>query len=344
MVLWCIRVIHHEHAHLCATDSMHVFSQMSSLARYTWDDSVIASTGSEAGMGLTATGFIDVAPATECKDFSCLNFLSGSFLTFPNQNFGQQLALSFSFWFRPSQAAGEGSTILDLGGGVDQNNIIISRDGASNAMLFSVYVTGESSVVRTQVKSISGMWIPGAWRHIVWIVSREAAASQKGIWRIYFDGVLTTSAYGLYPANAVLNSSFIGKGNAASNTGFVGHMDSFYIFSFALNANEILSLYLVRQPRGSFYTKVFLSSFCFSSVVSHIWKHVCFAAAFVYYAHTRFPCSRLLTVKSWLQRNVHTFLYDVLDSPHPCMWMFAYTRGFKAHPRQLSHSIHPLLG
>jgi hypothetical protein len=219
---------------------------MATIARYAWDDSLTYSSGSLIGMNLSAIGFIDVAPATDCKDLSCLNFLAGSFLKLPTFNFGQQVGLSFSLWFKPTVGTNEEmATILDIGGGIYQNNIIIRRDGSSDTMLFSVYRTVNTTVTLSECRSIPGVWLAGEWRHLVWSMSRESTASQRGAWYIYFDGILTTSTYGLYPADVAMTSGIIGKGNSAENRGFAGYMDSFYIFPAALNADEALSLYTV---------------------------------------------------------------------------------------------------
>ncbi len=204
---------------------------------YTWDLWLLSE--STPGFKLKAVGTTDVAPSSDCQDGSCAGFKNGTYLEMPPHNFGDYPALSFSFWFKPTSESGSDATIIDFGGH-NQGKILIARKGTTKDLVFTV----SHSQSRTSSAIAIGVWT-SQWKHVVWTLSPMGTGSNS-VWQIYIDGTWLFRLAGLFPINAVLSSNYFGKSNADADEGFVGFIDSFYIFQAALSGDQVSSMYAVR--------------------------------------------------------------------------------------------------
>jgi hypothetical protein len=216
---------------------------------FSWDASLLKDVASDPPYKLTASGITAVSAASECRDQSCVALGSEAYLQLPAHNFGQYAGLTFALWFKPKEGSGRGATLLDFGKGPDQDNIVVARKDETSQLLFTVRITalGQSSMYAG-----TSAWQTNVWKHVAWTL--EPTTGTGATWKIYVDGEQIASVDGLYPVNAELTQNYLGKGSRATDSPFVGYMDSLVIFGSAVDAAHVLVLVTVSAGSVCFYT------------------------------------------------------------------------------------------
>ncbi len=215
------------------------------LAGYTWDSSLTANTVNTPVLDLTPSGITAVAPKSACKDASCAYLSSGQYFSIPAHNFGQYPGITISTWFKPASGSPADSVLFDLGVLLQGVAFTMSvyRQGSKSSLKFVVKGLADAS---DPSKTVLNGYSDGVWRHIVWSLSKIATAPATGsytaTWNIYINGELALQDTSLYPVDLVYTQNYIGKGDGTRNP-FSGHLDSFYIFTVALNRGQARAVY-----------------------------------------------------------------------------------------------------
>ncbi len=230
-------------AHIKIPDISCALAQPKPITYYTWDLWLLSE--GTAGFKPKSFGILDVAPSSECQDGTCLGLQNDTYLELPSHNFGQYPSLSFSFWFRPSAQSGKDARIIDFGGSVDQGNIVIARQAATQDIMF---IVSSRAPARTSSAMVTRVWDADMWRHVVWTLD-PIPNSANAVWQIYIDGAWLLKQSGLYPISAELSGNYIGKSNVLPDGGFWGYIDSFFIFQTALSAEQVVVMYKVGSDR-----------------------------------------------------------------------------------------------
>jgi len=162
-----------------------------------------------------------------------------------------QTGLTFSMWFRSNGTATSGR-LFDFGNGPGVNIILI----AIHENKLSIYMIDvDSCDLKIVYSNANNLGVnDNVWRHLVWTISVDGLT-----WNIYINKVLlaniTSSNYTNYtstgtrgpfhPSSVLRTSNYIGKSNWSVDPQFIGAIDEFQMFNYALDQNAINSLYTV---------------------------------------------------------------------------------------------------
>jgi hypothetical protein len=188
-------------------------------------------------------------PLSTEKSLLVSSTISPNWIVYPAFTLAQT-GLSFSMWFRSDETATWGR-LFDFGNGPGVNNIILANN--QNNLSIGTYDTGIVCQL-TNVYSNSNQGInDNVWRHLVWTISADGLS-----WNIYINKVLqaniTSSNYTNYgsmgsrgpfhPSSVTRTSNYIGKSNW-SDPQFIGAIDEFQMFNYALDQSAISAMYQV---------------------------------------------------------------------------------------------------
>ncbi|MEM8910529.1 MAG: LamG-like jellyroll fold domain-containing protein, partial [Planctomycetota bacterium] len=124
--------------------------------------------------------------------------------------------------------------IIDFGGGLGQDNIILAREGATNNLYFQVF-DGSTPDTLVIVDALDG--IEGEWKHF------SATLDSSGYGVVYMDGVaIGSKQFAGVPDYSNWTNNYIGSSNWTADKRFQGVMDDIGIFDRALTSSEIASL------------------------------------------------------------------------------------------------------
>jgi hypothetical protein len=226
--------------HASRTVTPHLPVQLKPVVGFTWD--LLLLSEDTPGFEAQAFGITDVAPASECKDSTCLGIKNGTYLQLPAQNFGQYASISFSFWFCPGKSSQNNTDamIMHFSRNNGQDSIEVSRKGSSNDILFVVR-NAESALVSRAVAS--GHWQMGVWKHVVWTMGPLPSGTNM-VWEIFIDGAWLLRQASGFPVDAEMTENYLGRGYAGGE--FEGHLDSFFMYQKALSSGQVAALHAVR--------------------------------------------------------------------------------------------------
>jgi hypothetical protein len=160
--------------------------------------------------------------------------------------------LSFACWFK-SNVNSTYARIFDFGTGQASYNIIMFVS-STNSLYVAVYGNGQGTGIDTLVYTNNpNLNNNTTWFHVVWTLN------PTGVWKIYINGVLTTTVTinATYPAITTRNSNYIGKSNWADPY-FNGRIDDFRVYNRVLSDSDASYIYLngtnLPLPCISFYS------------------------------------------------------------------------------------------
>jgi hypothetical protein len=222
--------------------TLECWMQLRPIVYYTWDASVIQTSGNISNLNLSSSGIRTLSPKAECKYGTCARFNSGNYFTIPPHSFAQYAGFSFSVWYKPMAGSGQTARIFEMADKSGQISLSIGRSSLSSRIELSVRRSAMASSLFT---TGDGAWQEGAWKHIAWTMAPNVDATNAAMWKIYLDGNLSATVPGLYPANVLYTQSFIGQSMTRTNGIYVGYFDSFAIFPGVLTDNEVRIIYAV---------------------------------------------------------------------------------------------------
>jgi hypothetical protein len=124
--------------------------------------------------------------------------------------------------------------LFDFGNAGNANNILVVRSGSN--ILFRVRRGLGSDFKHSWVDG----WQVGVWTHVVWVLS------VPGSWKMFVNGARVASLTDMYyPDNITCTLNYIGRSTYDNDVPYIGHMDSFAIFAYALTDSEAIALYQV---------------------------------------------------------------------------------------------------
>jgi len=157
----------------------------------------------------------------------------GEFLTIPTiQTLGSD-GISFSLWFS-SDGTQEGSQIMELGNGYNNNNILMY---ISNGNLYFGINNGNSSNTVSYDTMIATKILDGNWRNIVVLITTD------GTWTFYVNGQFVKTVTGVYPFDVPRYINYLGKSSVRLDPYFNGYIDDFRVYKTVLTTTEIAEIY-----------------------------------------------------------------------------------------------------
>ncbi len=158
-------------------------------------------------------------------------------------NLGAYSGLSFSVWYKPASGAGPTARIFEFTGSSGQINLGMRRNSSSSKL--KVYVRRSASA-DSSFTAEEGTWQAGVWKHVTWTIAPiSSSSSSAALWKLYVDGNMTAMVDGLYPMSGDYDESYIGGAASDSDGGYVGNLDTFFVFSQALFDQEARLVYRV---------------------------------------------------------------------------------------------------
>ena len=139
--------------------------------------------------------------------------------------------LTFACWFR-SNANGNWARIFDFGNGRSDNIFVYMHSnglgvGAWNGVAFNQY----DGTVYPNIND-------NQWRHFAWTLT------PSGTWTVYINGNSVWSRTGqVYPRSVTRSNNYLGKSNWPDPF-FSGAIDDWKMYTSALGADEVMTLYL----------------------------------------------------------------------------------------------------
>lgn len=149
---------------------------------------------------------------------------------------------TFSVWAYPTAVA-DFARFMDFGNGAGQDNLILSRLGSTDSLVFYAYHSASRTVLST----------PGAialnqWQHFAVTVAGKAA-------KLYRNGSLIASATLADTLRSVRRgNNYLGKSNWASNAYFAGRLDEVVVARAARSAGWIKLVYANQRAVQSLVT------------------------------------------------------------------------------------------
>jgi hypothetical protein len=230
----------HDYHDRTDTYFIQLFAQPRPLVFFSWDGSLLSET---QGFELKSTSISDIASSKECVDGGCLSVPKDGFVQMATHNFGQYTGITIAFWFKPTTASGSDARVIEFSRGVDVDTVMIARKGTTEDMQLSVRLSTQGLV---STCTSTGTWQSNLWKHVAWTLT-PFVSNSSALWDVYVDGICTIASYpGLYPINADFTSNYFGKSNVASVGGFVGYIDSFFLYQSVVSSDQILAISKVR--------------------------------------------------------------------------------------------------
>ena len=175
------------------------------------------------------------------------------FFTLPQLTIGP--ASSMCIWYNPDSTSGSYPRLVSLNSGQNTGQIDIRRDASSTSLAFEVFNGINSIVSQTGCTAsaagaqggcaYSGTFQTGVWQHVCLVLSDLAG-------RVYYNGVLQSPIFTLTARKQLTTytTAWIGM-NTYSNDLYRGQLDELRIYSRAISAAEVASIY---SFRGDTYT------------------------------------------------------------------------------------------
>ncbi len=145
-------------------------------------------------------------------------------------------AFSFSGWVRFDTLASTWGyeRIFDFGGGSQNSNIVLARQGTTNNLYIESW---NASGGLTGISTVSNIITAGSWMHVA------VTADSSNVVTLYVNGASVTSFTATSAINyAAWTKNYIGASNWSADRQFRGAMDDISIFDRALSAADILKL------------------------------------------------------------------------------------------------------
>lgn len=147
--------------------------------------------------------------------------------------------LTISMWASPSRAAVWGR-LLDLGNGAGMDNILFSRAGSSQDLVFQLYAS--SGQYATAELKAPGVLALDQWQLFALTVNGTAAS-------IYRNGVLVASGTLAAPvSNLKRISNYLGRSNWGADEYFAGKLDEVELSHYSHSANWFKLAYANQKP------------------------------------------------------------------------------------------------
>ena len=191
----------------------------------------------------------------ECAVFSQVPISSGAgnYYMLPNLNVGsmsQANGFSICMWLS-FDAIDSWARVFDFGNGPDGHNILLARLGTSTNLAFHLYVDSNNTKFEAILPTPIDL---GVWRHVC-IVNLGMNIS------LFENGKLSLSFTINTIDNVLLTSNFIGKSNWEFDGMFRGKIDEFRIYSKALSAADVTTIFSYQGFPFGIQTKKILSVF-----------------------------------------------------------------------------------
>lgn len=147
--------------------------------------------------------------------------------------------LTISMWAAPSRASMWGR-LIDLGNGTGMDNILFSRSGNSQDLVFQLYAA--SGMTAAAELKATGALALDQWQFFAMTVNGTAAA-------IYRNGVLVASGTLAAPVSNVKRiSNFLGHSNWGADEYFAGKLDEVELSHYGHSANWFKLAYANQKP------------------------------------------------------------------------------------------------
>jgi hypothetical protein len=179
----------------------------------------------------------------------CISFGGSEWAVLPSLQLGAQPAASISFWYK---SEGDDDVlwpmVFDMAFMEEpeefDSNVLFTRVRRSTDAVFQVILDGQLE----SEQEFADEWIENTWIHYVWVLKKtsDEDGPLRGDWLFYRNGVLVGETTGSYPRHT-LNSNFLGKGHWPEDDPFMGKIDSFAVFPYALTQQHIYTLYAVDE-------------------------------------------------------------------------------------------------
>jgi hypothetical protein len=150
--------------------------------------------------------------------------------------------------------SGAYARLFDFGEGPNLGTIFVSRYSTEDRLYFGGHLDGINYVDHA---ADAGTWTVDQWRHAVLTITPITQLEAQ--YDLYLDGALIATKYWKPLVSKFLFSNYLGKSNWQDGP-YVGMMDSFSIYSVALNIAEITSLLRVSPATTLRRTALTLSS------------------------------------------------------------------------------------
>ena len=212
----------------------------------------LVPTGSPAFIPGSLTDLQNVAYFAQTGGLGNAN-AARQFFTIPQITIGP--ASSICFWYNPDSVTGQYSRLIDLNTGANSGHIDIRREVSTSNLAIEVW-NGASSIVSQSGCTASaagasagcvyaGMFQLGVWQHMCLTITGTTG-------RVYYNGALQSPLLTLTAQKAVTTytTSWMGQ-NPYSNELYRGQLDEVRIYSRAISASEVTSIY---NFRGDTYT------------------------------------------------------------------------------------------
>ena len=158
---------------------------------------------------------------------------SNQFFKLPSYNLGQySTGFSICLWFQPNNFKGTWESLMLLGKGVRNTNIMLQRDGATDGWQFSTFLGNWSPIVEFLV-------LPNQWAHVSIVYFQS---------NFYFylnatlqGQFLSSSAWPntILDQNTLMDTNWWGSGIAA----FSGNIAEFRVYSKGLSQSDVTDIY-----------------------------------------------------------------------------------------------------
>ena len=164
------------------------------------------------------------------------------FLTIPSITIGS--FFSICVWYNPDSTSGSYPRLIELNSGQSSGQIQIRRDATNNNLAIELW-NSNTNIVSGSTAIFTGLFQLGVWQHVCLTVAQTTGS-------VYYNGALQAATITLtaYKAVTTYTTSYIGQ-NPYTNDLYRGQLDELRIYSRAISASEVTSIY---NFRGDTYT------------------------------------------------------------------------------------------
>ena len=214
-----------------------VYNSDNLVAWYKFNGDYLDSSGN--GHNLTNVG--TVIQSTHIIEGQAVEFDSTDYLEFPSTinpyTIWNGKGITFSFWVRFTSITGTYSRFIDFQSGASgASGIFFAFKAGTDAFYLNCAGTtltySNSSIITTL----------GVWHHIVWSIDIT------GKWDLYLNNVRINNTETSAVPNITYNLRYINKSTYPGNGVWGGQMDDFRIYSRAISAADVASLYNKTYP------------------------------------------------------------------------------------------------
>ena len=168
---------------------------------------------------------------------------NGGYLTIPSTNFTTFTnGITICTWVKFDNTMNY-TRIIDFGDGRHTNNIVLSRWAYTNKLIIHIFKPGTYKNAYTVEDCI----FEKRWIHVTFTIGYTDDEKKNVIWKLYVNGrqmKLHNETDHIFPESSAYTSCYIGKSHWGDTIDplFVGNMQDFRIYKYALNASEILQI------------------------------------------------------------------------------------------------------